>query len=50
MAVEVELAAGLEGDGSVVFVEFAAPVDHAAPPFRHHQSDPWPAAPGDRER
>ena len=26
---EVELAAGLEGGGSVVFLEFAAPVDHA---------------------
>jgi hypothetical protein len=38
----VELAAGLEGDGSVVFLEFIALVDHAAPPFPPSSQIPDP--------
>ena len=38
----IELAAALEGGGSVVFLEFAAPVDHAV-------AEQWRTAAGDAE-
>jgi hypothetical protein len=42
----VELAAGLEGGGSVVFLEFAAPVDHAV---AGQVAGQWRTAAGDAE-
>ncbi|HEX6523589.1 MAG TPA: hypothetical protein VF070_26850 [Streptosporangiaceae bacterium] len=41
---EIELAAGLEGGGSVVFLEFAAPADHAVAGQVARQ---WQAGTGD---
>ena len=42
----IELAAGLEGGGSVVFLEFAAPVDHAV---AGQVAEQWRTAAGDAE-
>jgi hypothetical protein len=42
----IELAAGLEGGGSVVFLEFAAPVDH---PVHRQFAGQWRTAAGDAE-
>jgi hypothetical protein len=42
----VELAAGLEGGGSVVFLEFAAPVDHAV---AEQVAGQWRTGAGDAE-
>ena len=43
---EIELAADLEGGGSVVFLEFAAPVDHA---LTRQVAAQWRAGAGDAE-
>ncbi len=43
---EIELAAGLEGGGSVVFLEFVAPVDH---PVTGQFAGQWRARAGDPE-
>ena len=42
----IELAAGLEGGGSVVFLEFVAPVDH---PVHGQFAEQWQARAGDAE-
>jgi hypothetical protein len=42
----IELAAGLEGGGSVVFLEFVAPVDH---PVHGQFAEQWRARAGDAE-
>jgi hypothetical protein len=42
----IERAAGLEGGGSVVFLEFAAPVDHA---IAEQVAQQWRTATGDAE-
>ena len=42
----IELAAGLEGGGSVVFLEFVAPVDH---PVAGRFAEQWRARAGDPE-
>lgn len=42
----IELTADLEGGGSVVFLEFAAPVDHAV---AEQVAEQWPTAAGDAE-
>jgi hypothetical protein len=42
----IELAAGLEGGGSVVFLEFVAPVDH---PVTGRFAEQWRARAGDAE-
>jgi len=42
----IDLAAGLEGGGSVVFLEFAAPVDHAV---AQQVAEQWRTAAGDAE-
>jgi hypothetical protein len=42
----IELAAGLEGGGSVVFLEFVAPVDH---PVRAQFAEQWRTRTGDAE-
>jgi hypothetical protein len=42
----IELAAGLEGGGSVVFLEFLAPVDH---PVVKQFAEQWQARDGDAE-
>jgi hypothetical protein len=42
----IELAAGLEGGGSVVFLEFVAPVDH---PVVKQFAGQWRARAGDAE-
>src|SRR5258707_6815020 len=43
----IELAADLEGGGSVVFLEFAAPVDHHA--VAEQVAEQWRTAAGDGE-
>jgi hypothetical protein len=43
---KIELAAGLEGGGSVVFLEFVAPVDH---PVAEQVAQQWRTGEGDAE-